>query len=262
MAVLSFDRTELERQLPLLEEERKNWQLHVLPAWQTTFSGFDHVCRSLLHPRKVLQQTQYSLVLLLEQDGRQFIAKRSLTQERRFWTQLTSLYRKGSATRMMRTLQQMYEDGLPVPEPVLVLEKKRWGMTLVSWGVYRYLEGETCRFEHSAQIAETLQSLHAKGWIHRDPHVWNFLFHQGQIRILDCERARPWTSTYAQMYDVVLLDKCSPGSAAFYGVSTDNRVYRLAKFQNTQLQRWRRAKRVIRFWRKNPADGKGDDRSE
>ncbi|MCP4406096.1 MAG: hypothetical protein GY801_53490 [bacterium] len=251
MTTPSFDPLEVEQHLPLRPEQQKSWDLQVFPASRLMFPTVSSAARILLQPLKILQHTKYSLVLLLEHEERRFIAKRSLNQERRRWTQFTSLYRKGEGTRAMRILQQLYECGLPVPEPVLVLEKTRWGFTIASWSVYRYLEGETCGFEHSAQIARRLKTLHEKGWVHRDPHVWNFLCHQGEIRILDCARARPWSSKYAQMYDVLLLDKCSPGSAAFYGVSESDPVYRLAKFQNLQLQRWRRIKRTLRFWRKD-----------
>lgn len=250
MATFSFDLTELEQHLPLRPGQEREWRLQTFPGWEARFPTIVATARMLLHSPKVLQQTKYSLVLLIEHQGQKFIAKRSLNQERRLWPQCTSLYRKGEGARTMRTLRRIYDCGLPVPEPVLVLEKKRLGFTLASWSVYRYLEGETCGFEHSAQIARTLRMMHDKGWVHRDPHVWNFLCHQGQMRILDCARARPWSSKYARMYDVVLLDKCSPGSAGFYGVPENDPVYRLARFQNLQLQRWRRIKRVIRFWRK------------
>ena len=247
----SFDPIELKQHLPLCSEQGRGWGVQVFPGWESYFSTIPDVGRILSSPKKILQYTKYSLVLLLEYEGQKFIAKRSLNQERRLWTKFTSLYRQGEGVRTMRTLNRMYTCGLPVPEPVLVLEKKRRGFTIASWSVYRYLEGETCGFEHSAQIAQALKMMHGKGWVHRDPHVWNFLDHKGQIQILDCERARPWSSKYAQMYDVVLLDKCSPGSAAFYGVSIHDPVYRLARFQNLQLQRWRRIKRLLRFWRKN-----------
>ncbi len=235
---------------PTSEEEEQQWQLTAFSAWQVDFPTIADACRFLARPAKILQRHNRGIVFLIRHRGESFIAKRSLRQEFRWWAQLTSVYRRGEGTRTFRTMQQLYELGLPTPEPVLVLEKKRFGMTIASWSVYHYMEGETCSFEHSGQIAHTLKMLHEKGWVHRDPHVWNFLLHQGRIKILDCDKARPWSSTYAQMYDVVLLDKCSPGSAKQYGVPEGYWVYRLARFHNRMIQLWRKIKRTVRFWRR------------
>lgn len=240
---------ELIGTLPSSPAEERNWQFTVFPDWQKTFLTIADACALISQPTKILQQHNRGIVLLIQQHEKQFIAKRSLTQETRWWAQLTSIYRDGEGARTLHSMQQLHELGLPVPEPVLILEKKRWGLTVASWAVYRYLKGETCSFAHSAQIARTLKALHEKGWVHRDPHVWNFLLHHGEIRILDCARARSWNSRYAKMYDVVLLDKCSSGSAEQYGVSERDWVYRLAKFHNRGIQSWRKIKRKVRFWR-------------
>ncbi len=235
--------------LPISAEEEAGWHLAVFPDWQLTFYQITDVGQLLSHPQHIIQQTKHSLVLLVSYNQIPFIAKRSLTQERRLWAQLTSLYRRGEGTRTLRNMHKMYTLGLPVPEPVLVLEKHRLGCVVASWSVYRYLEGETCTFDHAPQIARTLKQMHQLGWVHRDPHVWNFLEYHGEIRILDCARARPWRGKYAQMYDVVLLDKCVAGSASHYGISENDWVYRLAKRYNLLLQWWRKAKRTLRFWR-------------
>ena len=234
---------------PTTSEQERSWELHVFHAWQTRFSTIAEIYEFLSHPVKVLQHNSRGIVLLVHHDNTLFIAKRSLGQERRFWTQFTSIYRGGEGTRTLQNMHKLYELGLPVPEPVCVLEKKRWGFTVASWGIYRYLEGETCSFSHSDRIARTLRKMHEKGWVHRDPHVWNFLVYHDEIRILDCARARPWRSKYARMYDVVLLDKCSPGSARQYGISETYWVYRLTKFQNKIVQLWRCVKKKLRFWR-------------
>jgi tRNA A-37 threonylcarbamoyl transferase component Bud32 len=244
---------DLQHVLPEIPQEQRFWRLYVFPAWQGMFQSLADVRALLAHPEQVIQQNSRGEVFLVRYQDMRFVAKRSLLQENRRWTQFTSLYRSGESGRMMRNMAKLYELGLPVPEPVLALEKRRFGVVVVSWSVYRYLEGTPCTCAQAGPIARMLKTLHQHGWVHRDPHVKNFLLHDGEIQILDCARARPWKSTYAQMYDLVLLEKCCSGSQSLagYGIGERAWMYRLAKLQNLQIQRWRRVKRQARaFWRK------------
>ena len=237
---------ELDAHLPKTPEQQAEWRLDVFPGWERQFSSMADVCDWLRRPDALIQRNTRGLVLLMRRGEDRFIAKRALRQERRRWTQFTSLYRNGEGRRTLRNMGRLYQAGLPVPEPVLVLEKFRFGMTVASWGVYRYVEGVTCACEQADRIAAILKQMHAAGWVHRDPHVWNFLIHEGKISILDCAQARPNRSRYAQMQDVVLLNKCCPGSFAFYGVADSDPVYRLAQAHTRLFVFWRSVKRCLR----------------
>ena len=223
-----------------------NWNLHVLPRWKETFPTIAKVFEILSQPVQIVHENNRGVVLLIRHNGTLFVAKRSKIQEHKRWAQFTSLYRQGEGTRLLRNLTGLYALGLPVPEPVLVLEKKVGGFVVASWSLYCYLEGQPCSCAQSHLIAETLKELHQNGWVHRDPHVKNFLWNGAKVCILDCAKARPWRSRYAQMYDVVLLDNCCPGSLKYYGISASDGVYRLAKGHNNLIKLWRRIKRTIR----------------
>lgn len=223
-----------------------HWQLTVFPGWEAIFPDIDTVFRMIARPTQTLQNNTRGVVNLIDYHGATFIAKRSKTQERNLRAQVTSLYRKGEGARMLQNMARLRAVGLPVPEPVLTLEKKRWGCVVVSWCVYRYLEGQPCTCADVPRIATLLRTLHQCGWVHRDPHVKNFLRRDDTVWLIDCAKARPWRWRYAQMYDVVLLDKCCPGSLRFYGVSASDPVYRLAKAQNNIIKFWRSVKRQLR----------------
>lgn len=222
-----------------------NWTLTVFPHWQQFFTSIDQVFSLLKSPAENLQENSRGTVILIQHQGHQFIAKRSKRQERHVWTQITSLYRKGEGTRTLHNMAKLYELGLPVPEPVLILEKIRYGCVVASWSMYCYAEGDACTCADAPQIAAMLKQMHQHGWVHRDPHVKNFLKNGECLAIIDCARARPWRSRRAQMYDVVLLNNCCPGSLVYYGISEADWWYRLAKTQNNLLQFWRRIKRVL-----------------
>ena len=231
-------------------EKEQGWQLQIFPAWCQIFQTLEEASRFLSGPANLIQAHNRGEIFLIERQGMQFIVKRSLTQERRWWTRFTSWYRHGEGTRMLQNMAKLYDLGLPVPEPVFVLEKKRFGFVFASWSVYRYLDGIPCTCSEADRIASMLRILHQHGWVHRDPHVKNFLLHDKEIRMIDCTRARPWRSRYAQMYDVVLLNKCCPGSRKYYGTSERNWVYRLAQWHCSLFVFWRRMKRTLRFWKK------------
>lgn len=222
------------------------WALEIFPQWTETFHNVETVLTLLAKPEKILQETRRGVVSLIRYQNVLFIAKRSKTQEQRWWDQFTSLYRRGEGARTLRNMAKLYALGLPVPEPVLILEKKQYGFVVTSWSMYRYLEGQPCTCADAPQIAKMLQRIHHKGWVHRDPHVKNFLLNDNDMCIIDCARARPWRSRYARMYDVVLLNNCCPGSSECYGISETYWMYRLAKCHNNLIKFWRRVKRWFR----------------
>jgi tRNA A-37 threonylcarbamoyl transferase component Bud32 len=236
----------VDKQRVLTAASHPHWYLTVFPGWETLFPDINTVFRVISRPDQILQDNPRGVVSLLRYQQQVFIAKRSKIQERQRRAQATSLYRKGEGARMVHNLARLRALGLPVPEPVLTLEKKRWGCVVASWCVYRYLEGQPCTCADVPRIADLLHMLHQQGWVHRDPHVKNFLLHNNTVWLLDCVNARPWGWRYAQMYDVVLLDKCCPGSLRYYGVSASDPVYRLAKAQNTLIKSWRKIKRRLR----------------
>lgn len=233
---------------PLTAEIKDGWKLSVFPQWKDTFPHIDEVFNILANPVRIIQENDRGIVKLIRHNDTLFIAKRSMIQENRRWAQFTSFYRKGEGTRTLRNMAGMYALGLPVPEPVFVLEKMTFGFVVASWSLYRYLEGTPCTCSESHLIADTLRKIHRKGWVHRDPHVKNFLWDGEKICIIDCARARPWQSEYAQIYDVVLFNNCCPGSLKQYGISETHRVYRFAKFRNNTMKFWRRVKRKIRVF--------------
>lgn len=226
---------------------KATWRLTVSPAWRGAFADALHTLATLEHPAELIQDTERSRVVLVHAGATAIVAKRSKTQERRPWIRLASLYRGGDGARAYRNLTRLQASGLPVPEPVFVLERVRWGMVMVSWHGYVRLDGRPCRCADAEPVARVLRQFHDEGWVHRDPHVANFLMHDGRVAVIDCARARPWRSRYAQQYDIVLLNKCCPGADARYpGFLPSDPLYRLARVHNAWVVGWRRAKRTAK----------------
>jgi hypothetical protein len=226
-----------------------HWILTVAPAWETTMGDALQVLDLLQHPDILVQEHDRGSVSFLQVGGKRLVAKRSITQERRRWVQLISFYRGGEGGRTFRNMLKAREAGMPVPEPVLTLEQKRWRFVVASWHVYEYLDGQVCSCADAALAARTLARLHQHGWIHRDPHIKNFLKKGDRASIIDWTRARPWRFGYARRYDLVLLNDCCPGARDLYpGFSASDPLYLLAQWQKNWITQWRRVKRAVRGW--------------
>lgn len=223
------------------------WTLNVAPAWAPSVGDVTQVLALLASPGTLLQEHDRGWVYRSAVAGRAVILKRSKTQERRLWPILTSLYRNGEGYRAFHNMTRLRKAGAPVPDPVFVLERRRAGFVVESWHAGEFVDGVTCTCGDAPAVAAALRELHDRGWVHRDPHVKNFLRDGDAIRILDWTKAKPWSFAYARHYDLVLLNKCCPGADTCYpGFDPADRLYRLARLHNAWIVRWRRVKRVIR----------------
>ncbi len=237
------------RKRPRRRTIRSHWTLTVAPAWRDALGDPAAVRALAERPGTRLRETSRGTTSIVRFGGDRLVVKRSLIQERRRWIQWHSLYRGGEGARAYRNLARLREAGVRVPEPVFALEETRCGFVVASWHAYRHLEGEACTCADAPLVARTLKGLHDAGWVHRDPHVRNFLKHAGEAGIIDCARARPWRFGYARRYDLVLLDKCCPGACVHYpGWSESDALYRLAERHNGWIVLWRRVKRTVRGW--------------
>ena len=226
---------------------RSPWTLTVAPAWRHRFPDAASALAAFERDGFLVHENDRGATFQVLVDGQSLVAKRSTRQESGLWARITSVYRHGEGWRAYQHLAGLRAAGIPVPEPVLAIERRRFGFVVGSWHAYRYVEGVTCSCAEAPLVARALASLHDRGWVHRDPHVRNFIREGDRLWIIDCLRARPWRSRYARWYDVVLLNKCCPGARVHYpGFDERDVRFRLAQRHNDWIVRWRRFKRRAR----------------
>lgn len=220
--------------------------LRVADAWRHLVScGAD--VRALAASHRVLQDSPRSLVCEASTPDGIVVVKRSRRQERSRWIQATGLWRHGEGVRAFDLLQQLSAAGVPVPEPVAAVDVRQGARVLESWVAYRHVEGEACACVDAPAIAELLVRLHAVGWVHRDPHVRNFLRTRDGLVMVDCVSARRRRGGFARAYDFVLLEKCCPSFRAAGVVSPATGSWlRLARLGCRTMVAWRRLKFRIR----------------
>lgn len=188
-----------------------------------------------------------SRVAVARHEGATLVVKRSRRQETSRWIQLTSLWRAGEGVRTHRLLSRLEAAGLPVPAPVAAFDRRQRGLVVESWLVYRLVAGEACDCTDAPAVAALLRQMHDAGWVHRDPHVGNFLRTPAGLSMIDVGTARARRSAFARAFDVVLLDKCCPGSAELYpGYDRRAPWSRLARLWSRTLVGWRRIKARVR----------------
>ncbi len=196
---------------------------------------------------RVVHDTPRSLVVVADTPAGPLVVKRSRRQERSRWLQATGWWRHGEGVRAFDLLARLAADGLPVPEPVAAADTRRGGFVVASWLAYRLVEGTPGTCEDAPAVARVLARMHALGWVHRDPHVRNFLRSDDRLVLLDVVSVRRRHSSWARAYDYALLEKCCPRwRADAAGVPVAASWLRLARVGCRAMVAWRALKRRVR----------------
>jgi len=117
-----------------------------------------------------LKDDRRSLVKLGTMNHGQVIAKQPRDKNRRKWMRFLSLFGPAEARRTFIALLEFKAKGIESLEPICLLEKRRYGMVIDSWLLYKYREGKPSTECHIPQIVEQLKALHRHGYQHQDPH--------------------------------------------------------------------------------------------
>ncbi len=136
---------------------------------------------------EVLTDRRRSLVKVIEFAGKQLVLKQPRNKNNSLWIQLTTLWRLGNARSGLNSLLLLQSRGFAASVPVAALERRRAGVVVDSWLIYEYQPGNAVAVDDYPHIVGFINGLHEQGWLHKDPHIDNFLTHDGQVFAIDIE---------------------------------------------------------------------------
>ena len=230
---------------------RQNGALPPNPDWQRELAS---LLPRLQCPDVVLKHDHRSLVGYFQLNGEKFAVKQFMLQHTWLWFQWTSILFPSLGEIAFRNALGLLSDGIATPAPVLLLQRRKFGMVRDAWLVYRYLEGTPLAAADGAALVAFLRRMHDAGWVHRDPHPANFIGTPNGVATIDPIKARHRRNRYLCAYDVMLASQNIPDAPDLYGRAELGIWLTLAQQGHSLVRLYRVVKHAIRkpFLRRSP----------
>ena len=197
-------------------------------------------------PEIILKHDHRSLVGLFQMNGERYAVKQFMLQHTWIWFQWTSLLFPSLGRIAYENAARLRADGIRIPTPVLLLERRKLGMVRDSWLVYNYLDGAALTVGDGVELVGFLKRMHNAGWVHRDPHPANFIRTPDGIATIDYIKTRRRRSRYLRAYDVVLVAQNIPNAPELYGCAELGIWFDLAQKGHWLVRQYRNIKRALR----------------
>lgn len=197
-------------------------------------------------PMMVLKEDHRSKVSLIELEGSRFVIKEFILQKTWWWFKLTSVAFPTIGQIACANAIGLNEAGLLTPQPVLLMQRRRWGMAVESVLVYPYLEGKAATVSDANQIVNFVHKMHEADWVHRDPHPANFLKTTDGLATIDPVRAMKSKGNYLKAYDVMLMEHDMPEAPELYGREHLGILFTMAKWGHDFIRIYRMTKIGLR----------------
>ena len=182
------------------QREDADWRIQYLPTPQGL--AVAQLGQQLLDmPGRVLMDRRRSLVKVVDVGHDQLVLKQPRNKNNNRWIRLTTLWRKGAASAEFHDLVRLQQFGLAGSMPVAVFQKRKAAMVVDSWLVYEYVPGGSTRESHYPEIVRFIQNLHDQGFLHKDPHVDNFIADGSRVVAIDCALVRNIYGSVGRAYN-------------------------------------------------------------
>jgi len=228
--------------------EHDGWRIHILDTQVKDSSNWSHdianIMRQVKNPTELLKQDHRSFVAIFEHDNLRYVIKKFTLQNTWFWFRWTSVVFESLGEIAYRNSILMLEDGLLIPEPIMLCQKVSNLTISHSWMIYKYLDGEELGVAEMRDIVAFVKSMHHRGWVHRDPHPANFLRTTSTIATIDPIRARKSQSMYLRACDVLHMMRDNPIAGNLYNDDRLNFWLKIAQTKHNFLNIYR----IVKYW--------------
>lgn len=194
---------------------------------------------------RVLKDDNRSLVQLVRINGKRYVLKVPREKNKRKWQRFISIFRGGESMRECNQLEKLIFNGFYAPKPFLAIEKKVFGMTVDSLSVSEYIESREGTVKDLDMICRTLDEIHAKGFLHGDSQIQNFLVADNRIYLIDCKLSKNIYGKFGKMYEYIYLEESCLTDLKDYA-DKNSFYYKTAEMLKNYLRGWMRFKKKIR----------------
>lgn len=193
---------------------------------------------------KDLKNDNRSKVTLIDIGGNKYVYKIPKEKNNRIWQRITSLIRGSESKREYENYLRIKENGFKGPIPIMYWERKIFGICVDSFLVSSYLSGKPATQKNLKIVEKELRKIHAKGYLHGDSQLSNFIVENNEIYLIDAKLMKNNYGKAGEAYEFIYLEESCHKDIDIYDKNTLS--YRLAKSLNSYLHWIGRMKKAIR----------------
>ncbi|MEG0562199.1 MAG: lipopolysaccharide core heptose(II) kinase RfaY [Cetobacterium sp.] len=193
---------------------------------------------------KILKDDNRSKVLLIEIDGQKLVYKTPIEKNTKIWQRILSVFRGSESKREYKNYMKILKIGFRGPEPFLYCEHKKYGITLDSFLVMEYLDGEVASLSDLDLVASELRRIHKKGYLHGDSQLSNFMIKDSKVYLIDVKLLKNIYLKPGEEYEFIYLEESCHQDIDVYDKASWS--YKIAKSLNLYLHWLGRVKKKIR----------------
>lgn len=182
-------------------------------------------------PDDVLRDHHRSQVNRINYQGNSYVVKTPNNKNNSIWIRFTTLYRNSEVVKDLKSQLLLNSLKINTVNPVAALESRKCGMVVDSRIVYQFKDGDEISVKHYPDMMFIMNSLHANGYLHDDPHTNNFLQKNDEVFVIDC---KPRTNVFGRAgiaHNFVSLARRSDTPQEIYTLAgaspANNNLYRI-----------------------------------
>ncbi|MGL6023642.1 MAG: lipopolysaccharide core heptose(II) kinase RfaY, partial [Cetobacterium sp.] len=156
---------------------------------------------------KKLKDDQRSRVHLIKIENKKYVYKEPIEKNNKIWQRLLSVFRGGESKREFLNCEKIKKLGFLGPNPIVAFEKKRFLMTVDSFFLMEYVDGETSKIEHVDLVVKNLNAIHEKGYLHGDSQLSNFIIKEKKVYLIDCKLSRNLYGVIGKIWEFLYLEE-------------------------------------------------------
>ncbi len=187
-----------------------DWTVTLNPEWNDLITSTPELLKLINNISTFQPLSDRSLVAYIDFRKCPLIVKNPIERDRNYWQRVISPLRKSESYRSFYGSLLLHNHNMPVPSPVLFCERRKFGFLVESRFVSERVMGSKTYKTAPEEMFSTLQILHKSDFIHRDPHINNFLTSNERTYLIDLSKAAYCPYSIMKALDLALLKKSYP----------------------------------------------------